>query len=74
MPEEQTWRTLDAKQNELDFILWTSHSQGNGIIPPGNIFKIWADVFGFHDVWGLLLVFRRWGTGMPAALHCGEQS
>ena len=32
MPKDQTWRPLDAKQNELDCILWISHSQGNGVI------------------------------------------
>ena len=74
MPKDQTWRPLDAKQNELDCILWISHSQGNGTTPPGNILGIQADAFGFLDFWGLLLVFSHLGTQMPAALPCAEWS
>ena len=45
--DDWTWRPLDAKQNELDFILWMSHSPGNSTTPLGNILELWADVLVF---------------------------
>lgn len=70
---EDTWvEAFGCQANGTDFILWTSHSHGNGTTTLGSILEMWADVCVSQCLGMATGVL--WGEPeMLAALQCAEE-